>query len=202
MLWLLTHERSSCLAAAVLAASLAAACSAQGAPDTVHVSDHYPLYAAANLLEKHYGVPISLEEVSAYEYEGELRELDNLAELQKTRPNMKRILFPNGSLDVSFSEPAGTATPAGVAKIVRDLLAQHVKNGNAGQFGLLETSESLVIVPTARKNSAGAWIPDRSPLDLRISFPEADRTAGEAFHAVCDALTTVVGKRAGSGPTL
>ena len=49
-----------------------------------------------------------------------------------------------------------------------DLLAQHVKNGNAGQFELLETSEGLVIVPTARKNAAGEVIPDRSPLEQRI----------------------------------
>jgi hypothetical protein len=191
------RRRSGYLATAVLAGSLAAACSAQGLPASVHVDDHRPLMKAGQLLQDRYGVPISFEDASAYEYEGELKELDNFAELKRIHPDMKRILFPNGSLDVSFSEPENTATPAGVGKILRDLLAQHVENGNPARFGLLETSESLVIVPTARKNSAGALVSDRSPLELRISFPEADRTAGEGFDVFCQALTQALGKTVG-----
>ena len=174
---------------------MAVGATAQGPPATVHVEDHWPLSRAAELLESYYGVPTSLEDISVYEYPGELRELDNFPQLQQARPNMKRILYPPGVLDVSFPDSAATATPANVAAILVALLAQHVKNGNAGQFGLLETSESLVIVPIARKNAVGAVVPDRSPLELRISFPEADRDISEAFEAFCQAVTNALGKK-------
>src|SRR5580698_9640362 len=99
----------------VTAAVLVAVSLGQVPTSTVHVSDHWPLGKASTLLERHYGVPISYEDLSVYEYEGELRELDNFAESLKIHPNMKRILFPNGVLDFSFPEPVETATPASVA---------------------------------------------------------------------------------------
>ncbi len=185
------------LALGLAAAFLTVRATGQVPPASVHVEDHWPISKAVGLLEGYYGVPISLEDLSAYEYQGELRELDNFAQLQQARPSMKRILYPHGVLDVSFPEPATTATPASVANIVRALLAQHVKNGNAGQFRLLETSETLVILPTARKDSAGSLIPDRSPLELRISFPQADRDANTAFEVFCQAATKALGRNVG-----
>jgi hypothetical protein len=179
-----------------VATVFAVAGAAQGSASIVHVDDHWPLSKASQLLESHYGVPISMEDVSAYEYVGELRELDNFAELQRAHPDIKRLLYPRGVLDVSFPEPADKTTPAGVANILGDLLTQHVRNGNPGQFSLLVTPEALVIVPTARRNSSGTLVPDRSPLEMRISFPEADRDAAQAFEAFCEALTTALGKKA------
>lgn len=79
---------------------------------------------------------------------------------------------------------------------MQGVIDQHMATGNPGRFKIIETPESVVVVPTARRKSVGTWVPDASPLDLRVTFPELDREIDGALQALCNALRASWGSRA------
>jgi hypothetical protein len=146
------------------------------------------LAGALNLIRGHYGIPVSFEDVSSYEYAGELTEWPPPGTAAANAQGAHDLTIPRYSLAVDLPDLGPTPAPRAVEGAIQAVLDQHAANGNPGRFKLIETPESIVVVPTERRNAQGSWVPDASPLDLRITFPEADRSADDAIQALCDAL--------------
>src|SRR5262249_31479567 len=143
----------------------------------ITVNDSRPLAKAAEILMDRYGVPISYEDISAYVYSPELEDTIGFV---KDNPSAKNI--PPRKQTLSFTvQPFGAtnftqpADKASVSSFLQTVIDQHSANGNAGQFKKMETPIGLAIVPTAARNTLGNFVPDQSPLDLRISFPQHDK---------------------------
>jgi hypothetical protein len=167
--------------------------------DSVSINDARPLEKAARVLQALYGVPISYEDPSAYAYDGDLADPFEFRaahpNAQTLPPRSSSLKFVSERLAVTFDLMHAQAAPqADVAKLLQGVIDQHASNGNPGRFKILETPAGLVVVPTATRNYTGAFVPDRSLLDLRISFPEVETDSMAAVLALCEAL----GKASGS----
>ncbi len=90
--------------------------------------------------------------------------------------------------------PGRLVDAADVAKLLPGILDQHANNGNAGRFAVLKTAGGLVIVPTAIRDAAGAFVPDHSLLETRISFPEVSGMSMTVFGVFRNALQAASGK--------
>lgn len=144
------------------------------------------LYEAGVLLEHKYGVPISYEDVA---YAG--------SDLDVT--TFRRPVPRSGPLTLDLSPAVTEPEPRTVALLLQRLLEQHVRNGNPGQFKLIETAAGLDIVPVSARNSVGTSIPYSSPLETRISLPVEERDAGATVSLICQLVSSASGKEIGMG---
>jgi hypothetical protein len=105
-----------------------------------------------------------------------------------------RIELAGGALDIHI--PVGTAgkPTVPVSQILWELIDQHKARGNPGQFQLLTVDDNLVIVPVAKRDANGMFIPEHSPLDAQISFPVARRGGAETLDVISKAVTIASGR--------
>lgn len=71
----------------------------------------------------------------------------------------------------------------------------HKKSGNPGEFTLLQDAEGVVIVPVSVRNSNGVLVPNRSPLEVNITFPELQRSPLETLEVIATAIRAASGER-------
>jgi hypothetical protein len=130
-----------------------------------------PLDAAAQLLERKLGVPISYEDP---EWSSSL-ELDR------------------GTLDVVLPGTPLAAQLTTPKDVIEAVLLSHSSFGNRRHFVLKQLEQSeFVIVPT---NDTGSSAPYASPLDLKVSFPMQERTLFETIELLFQRIY-----QAGKGP--
>ena len=153
-----------------------------------------PLAKMAAVLTERYGVPVSYEDVSRYSYYAELEDPVNF----HAREPRSKVLPPRPSRLSILTPPVSERTPATsstITALLNSALEKHESSGNPGRFRLLQTGTALVITPVAARNASGQFVPDASPLELRISIPEADGTSLAALTAFSHALSAAAGKR-------
>jgi hypothetical protein len=170
-----------------LGAALVARAQGTAPGSTVVINDSRPLYEAALVLERRYGVSIAYEDA-------EYTSNDDLDRSRHAVPISRA-----GTLNVDLSPPLTSPEPLTAAMLLQGLLGQQVRNGNPGQFKLMETAEGLAIIPVAVRNSEGAVVPYRSLLETRITFPEADREAEDTLGLICELTSAASGKKIGLG---
>jgi hypothetical protein len=151
-----------------------------------------PLSKAADLVEIRYGIAVSYED-AMYAYEGDV--VDKTDPAYKSKHPEAKVLIPKpGRLEIAL--PKAPATQAvSLSTILQAIVDQHLSKGNAGQFKVIPIGQGYTIVPESVRNSAGVLIPDASPLDVRISFPEMERTAFDALSAICQAVSAASARR-------
>jgi hypothetical protein len=160
-----------------------------GAPlgDPVRVDDARPLEKAAEIIQMRYGVPIFYEDPN-YAYRGDL--VDKNSEYRRTHPGVATSFAPKGgTLSLDLPGPVEAVSKATITGLLQSLLDQHERNGNISQFKLMDTGEGIAIVPTATRDKLGSLAPDRSLLDLRISFPEEERSFDQTIEVFCQAVS-------------
>jgi len=169
------------------------------------INDPRPLAEAARLLESKLGRAVSYEDV-ALVYSGDYaRALDTdwgrkYAEQDARFKAMNRIGSVGGSLDIRVAIDTASGTPVlPVTQILQDVIDQHKARGNPGQFQLLPIGDAFVVVPTAKRDTNGMFIPEYSPLDSPISFPVAVRSGAETLKVICEAVTNASGRRLSEG---
>jgi hypothetical protein len=183
------ERRATWLLAAPVIAAAALAQSAAPPAGAVLVNEVMPLFRAADLLQRRYGVPISYED-PPYEFSDEIEH----------PPYLSHGMVPRaGRLTVDLSPPLTSPEPSTVATLLQGLVEQHARNGNPGQFKVIQTAAGLAIVAAAVRDSSGALLPYRSPLDARISFPEMERSAHDAVAAFLEATADASGKKLALG---
>jgi hypothetical protein len=157
------------------------------APGIFRITDPRPLEAAMTLLSRKLGVPISYEEpawessadiIPAAEYPGNER--------MATRTFPRGPLIPRGgSFDVVILP--NTAAPAAIQAAIQS----HRDFRNPAEFKLITFGESeFAVVPERAGDKDGRLVPQTSPFDARITFPEEERTFSEAVEVVLQAVRT------------
>jgi hypothetical protein len=153
----------------------------------VLVNEKMPLRRAAELLQLRYGVPISYED-GPYEFGGEI-----------DHPFPNATAPKAGTLNVDLSPPLTNPEPLTVERQLQGLMEQHARNGNPGQFKVIETAAGLAIVAAAVRERSGILVPYQSPLDARITFPEMERDARDAIAVFLKATEAASGKKLALG---
>ena len=152
-----------------------------------------PLAKAAEALEGRYGIPVSYED-PAYVYDGDIVDFTDPA-YKISHPGIRALGVKSGSVVLRGNLSASVRSPADAISLFQSLLDDHVRAGNPGEFALVQSGDGVVIVPTKVRDANGILSPDQSPLEVRISFPEQERTANEAMDAICGAILANSGKK-------
>lgn len=95
--------------------------------------------------------------------------------------------------------PSDSRSEPNLETLLQELLEQHARNGNPGQFKLIKTADGFAIIPVAVKDETGAMVPYRPLLDAVISFPEADRSADATLDLICRLAGSASKKHIGLG---
>jgi hypothetical protein len=158
-----------------------------------------PLVKAADQLEARYGIPVSYEDAT-YAYEGDLVDETDPA-YKLSHPGIRALGVKNGSAVLRGNLSASVRSPADAMPLFQSLLDDYVRAGNPGEYALVQSGDGVVIVPTRVRNENGVLLPDQSPLETRISFPELQRTDLETLAAICGAILANSGKKVVVGTT-
>jgi hypothetical protein len=194
LVWCLTVQARQ---AACLALAFAAISSGQliPPPDKVTINDPRPLTKVAEMFGARYGVRVSYEDVSAYNYEGDLDKSTKLPRSSSLSISFAGFPQPEYSDKVAYDLRAQkTGDPVSMKRLLQAILNEHERSGNPGRFKIVDTENGMVIVPTATRDSAGMFVPDQSVLDQRISFPEETMRLDLALNRFCSALSSATGK--------
>jgi hypothetical protein len=173
---------------------------AQRGPSDVIVSvdDPRPLAKAADVLELKFGIGISYED-PAWSYRGDVARLVDTPygkEIAQQNPQMKAVIPKGGSLELKFSiDPLSRRPTAGYANVLADLLSEHTRRGNPGEFRVVAYGTDFAVVPTSARDQKGTLTANRSPLDAAIWFAEAERDGLTTIKTICDAVSAASGKK-------
>jgi hypothetical protein len=111
-------------------------------------------------------------------------------ELAARNPNWKGPLGPRGgtvTVTLPTTQEAKQATNA--ANVIQAVLSNHEARGNPAQFTLVRFGEyEFSIVPTKAKDKGGRLVDQVSPLDLKISFPEEERSLLATVDVISQAI--------------
>jgi hypothetical protein len=166
------------------------------------VAEPRPLARAADLLQRKLGVGISYED-PPWIYQGDLVEAANLpsnSEVKKTSPRFHATVPAVGSLDLSLPlNVASHSISMPAISVLQDLLSEHVRRGNPGEFKVLTLGGDFSIVPFVARDKVGNSLAVRSPLDFAVSFPNAVRDGMAALKTLCEAITEASGMRTSVG---
>jgi hypothetical protein len=159
------------------------------------VTDPRPLQQAAELLERKLGVPISYEDpvwASSRDTVQASRLPDN-REVVARQPNWKGNLVPRGGT-VTVVVPTTPEAKQAInpAYLIQAVISSYEACGNSAQFTVVRFGENeFSIVPTKGEDKAGRLVDQVSPLDLKISFPEEERS----LPATVDLISLAIGVR-------
>jgi len=145
------------------------------------VKTSQPIETAIELIQRKFGVAIS--------YEGpEWVSKADLVEARDSRfPDWKGPLVPrDGILDLVIPS-AGQGKQVKTARMVIDeMLKSHAYHGNSGEFIVVQLrEESFLIKADKAEDSNGGLTTQSSPLDVKISFPEEERTIAATLDLIC-----------------
>jgi len=156
------------------------------------VTDPRPLQQAAELLERKLGVPISYED-PVWASRGDTvqaAQLPQNRDLAARNPNWKGNLVPRGgTVAVVVPTTPEAKQAANPAFVIQAALSSYETRGNSGQFKLVQFGENeFSIVPTKAEDKGGRLMNQLSPLDLKISFPEQERSLPATVDLICHAI--------------
>jgi hypothetical protein len=159
------------------------------------VTDPRPLQQAAALLERKLGVPISYEDplwASSRDTVNASR-LPGNRELARRHPNWKGNLVPRGGMVTVIVPTTAEAKQAtNPVYVMQAAISSYEAQANPGQFTLVRFGENeFSIVPTKAEDKGGRLVDQISPLDLKISFPEEERS----LLATIDVISRAIGVR-------
>lgn len=156
------------------------------------ITDPRPLHQAAELLERKLGVPISYEDPMWASTTDTVRasQLPGNHELLAQHPNWKGNLVPRvGTVTVVVPTTAEAKQASNPAYIIQAAISSYEANGNSGLFTLVRFGENeFSIVPAKAEDRAGRLVDQVSPLDLKISFPEAERNLPATIDLIAQAI--------------
>jgi hypothetical protein len=166
------------------------------------VNDPRPLAKAADFLELKFGIAISYEDV-AWSYGGDIARLVDTPygrEIAQQNPQFKAVIPRGGSFDVKLLlDPVSRKPIPPVVNVLQNVLTEYTARGNPGEFKLVPLGQDFSIVPNLARDQTGRLVQQRSPLDVPISFPEAERDGLATLRTICEAVTAAFGKKISPG---
>ena len=168
----------------------------QGSRATFSDETVRPLESVVSTFVRDYNWPITFEESMT------LHPGDWVDATRNFSLGIRVYLLRGGRLEFSYDlGPDGTA-PEDPAAALRAALDAHHQAGLPGRYELVETADYLHIVPTAQRDEAGEWQPERSPLDNLVSLDGRGRTPDEVLIELRALISESVGYEIKRGNTL
>jgi hypothetical protein len=159
---------------------------------TISVNNGRPLASAVEEIEKRSGRVITYED-PFYLFPADTEDVTLAVRRDgRTEP---RVLVPRGG-PFFFRYPASALDPSAA---LGKLIEEYNRSGYPGLFRLIRTGDVYHIVPSERRNRAGAFEPQASLLDTNISISVASRSALEMVKAITDAVSSQVAAKIGVG---
>jgi hypothetical protein len=155
------------------------------------ITDSRPLEVVAKLLSMKLGVPIAFEEAAWASDRDVMRAADAPGGQGATSLNNPRgPLGPRGgTVDVSIPTFQSINPTENASNTIQAALNSHRSHKNPGDFKLVRFGEGeFSIVAERAENAAGVLVNQLSPLDARISFPEAERTMSETIEVIFQSI--------------
>jgi hypothetical protein len=111
-------------------------------------------------------------------------------ELVARHPNWKGNLVPRGgTVTVVVPTTPDAKQAINPAYVIQAVISSYEARGNAGQFTVVRFGENeFSIVPTKAEDKAGRLVDQVSPLDLKISFPEDERSLPATVDLISQAI--------------
>jgi len=157
------------------------------------ITDSRPIEVAAQLLTRKLGVPIAFEEAAWISSSDVIRAANYPGNQGVTsRTNPKGPLVPKGgTVDVVVPPGPPSDRAASASRTIEAVLISHRNHGNPGEFKLVRFGQDEYSIVADRAGDAtGNMVKQTSPLDAKISFPEADRSLHETIETICEAVRT------------
>jgi hypothetical protein len=156
------------------------------------ITDPRPLQQAAELMERKLGVPISYEDPvwASSRDTVQASKLPGNRELVARRPDWKGNLVPRGGT-VTVAVPTTPEAKQAIdpVYVIQAVISNYEARGNTGQFTLVRFGENeFSIVPTKVEDKAGRLVDQVSPLDVKISFPEEERSLPATVDLISQAI--------------
>jgi hypothetical protein len=151
------------------------------------ITNGRPLEVAAEVLSRKLGVAVSFEEAAWMSNRDLVRAADIPGNEGVTSQNHPRgPLVPRRSMLTMFVPTTKAAKEAtGPTRIIQNALDSHSTAKNPGEYRLIRLSESeYSIVVDQVEDESGRKVKQLSPLDVRISFPEKDRSPQETLNLI------------------
>jgi hypothetical protein len=139
----------------------------------LEVYDCRPMAETVIALGEQLQCPITYED-PPFEFAGDLRPVF---------PGSATRVPKGGRISFSYQKTDDTLG------IIRQLLAQHSAEGNAGDFTVFQTGDIFNVIPVRYKDKAGEPVEHHSVLDTRISISLQDTNFQYAIDAVCKAVS-------------
>jgi hypothetical protein len=172
------------LAAVVAAGVLGTDAHAQ-AGKRVSVTDARPLAEAHRELVEQTRSLVTFED-AYYEYKGELVDYrPEVHPLNPARDSPQTWFAPRRTLVFDYSMADAASPDVLFAKL---LSHYHVQYFDYSEYRLIREGRWLHIVPKAGKNAKGELIDRASRLDVRVTFPDAERTAEATIKLLVDTV--------------
>jgi hypothetical protein len=113
-------------------------------------------------------------------------------------PSTQRVLVPRGgSLQASYELSVATGQPTDMGDALRRIVAASDAGPAGGRFRVLEAGGVFHVVPTAVRNAEGAWVPQPSVLDTRISISVHGVNGFQLLDAIATEIEDASGLRIG-----
>jgi hypothetical protein len=186
---LMTKSAIGHLVLAALAMGVAAAVTGTSAyaqaNKRVSVYDSRPLAEAYLELVKQTGSLVTFED-AYYEYKGEM--VDFSSEVHPLNPARKRpeLLFAPLRRALVFDYSGADVAKPDV--LFANLVSTYHRNSFENDFRLVREEQWLHILPKSSKNAKGERIERTSRLDVRVTFPDAERTVEATIRLLVDTL--------------
>jgi hypothetical protein len=152
-----------------------------------------PEAAAANLVEKKFGIDITYEDPEIV-YAADLRDMAEV--LPRPTPPGQYFIPRGGPLRFPYESNMG-GQPVDVDTLVSALAS--AASSDAVQFKVSKSDSRSHLIPTWIRDRSGNPIPYEPLLDTRVSFPPGRRNGWEFLRSFCAAVTSARRVRLGLG---
>ena len=106
-----------------------------------------------------------------------------LDDLRPVLPGSESLVPKSGMITYDYERGMDAA------QALRDLVARHAEEGNAGEFTVLRTGMIYNVIPGQYRDATGGLVAHESILDTRVSLSLTGRNCQFAFEALCLAVT-------------
>ena len=167
------------------------------------VNDPRPMAQAVLALIRSYPVTITYED-PRYEFAGDLREVTRPPR-ETLRPQVGTVVPRGGVFQAAYDVAEDTGQPVDLTAAIQSIIDANNQAPHGAHFALRRSGDIFHVVPAEIRDGSGRWMPQRSILDVPITFSSAaERGAFELLDAILKEISAATGRviigRYASGP--
>lgn len=197
------RQRTALLAAIAFLAGSPPAVRGETYSVVLSVNDPRPMAQAVLSLIRSYPVTITYEDPQ-YEFAGDLREVTRPPR-DAPQPRVGTVVPRGGAFEAAYEVAEDTGEPVDLTAAIQGLIDANNQAPHGAHFALTRSGDVFHVVPAEIRDGRGRWVPQRSILDVPITFSSAgERGAFELLDAILKVISAATGRdivgRYASGP--